>query len=632
MYKLNKFRPKTLIFHYAITTQKDIMYVYNNVIRFLIAFSLLSTLFGKSNENEVLQSDLDSLNTLTKKSPERAIRYARELLDKIVPGKDFNYEYKINNTIGEIFLDLQMYGQAMFHFTESKLIRRRMGKPNAPWNLLNIGNVYYQQEKYIKAREYYLEALDIFNSFKHNRENRVSGRKVSLSNLGRIEVRIKNYDKALSYFKEALEVSRKSSRFLAFQKARKKNDIVYEGNGKGVAYQHSLISNLYTIWGQYDLAVEENRKANQILEYIIEKSDDKLSLKAAKKLMGSNLSILVRINTKLEKYEEALIQSRKATQLLQDWPYSFVSHMEVESEFYDAQEKLYLALASLDQGLKVCDIEGLDIRKISLLKRKLDILKANKLERSALDISEQINLLTVNVQKERMASLFEGLEHKTDAILRKEQLSKAKEKQVLISSLLGALLIIMGIIALNLRNKKRFTDQRSRLVKRKKQLVDQELKNKENDLARMSAYIVSKNDLLNSIVSDLEYHTSLIENKKDRRLMTPLKKKISEKIDESADWDQFQIQFSSAYPDFIEKLTSKYSDLRSGDIKLCCYLKMNMNTKDIAQITGLSVRAIENKRYRLRKKLKLNTDISLEAFLHSSNSITNNQISGNGVA
>ena len=608
------------------------MYAYVKILKVSIAFLFLSILFSKSNESQVLQSDLDSLNTLTKRSPERAIRYARELLDKIVPLKDFNYEYKINNTLGEIFLDLQMYGQAMFYFTESKLIRKRMGKPNAPWNSLNIGNVYYQQEKYIEAREYYHEALGIFNSFEHNRDNRVSGRKVSLSNLGRIEVKIKNYDKALNYFREALDVSRKSPRFLAFQKAQEKNDIVYEGNANGVAYQHSLISSLYTMWGQYDLAIEENQKADRILKYVIEKSEKNPSLKAAKKLMGSNLSLLAEINTKLGKFEEALIQSREATQLLKDWPYSFVDHMEVESEFYNAQEKLYLALASLDRGLKICDIEGLHIRKISLLQNKLNLLKANKLERSALDISEEMNRLTVKVQEERMASLFEGLEHKTDAILRKEQLSKAKEKQVLISSLLGALLIIMGIIALNLRNKKRFIDQRSRLVKRKKQLVDQELKNKENDLARMSAYIVSKNDLLNSIVSDLEYHTSLIENKKDRRLMTPLKKKISEKIDESADWDQFQIQFSLAYPDFIEKLTAQYSDLRSGDIKLCCYLKMNMNTKDIAQITGLSVRAIENKRYRLRKKLNLKTDISLEAFLHSSNSIINDQISGNGVA
>ena len=148
----------------------------------------------------------------------------------------------------------------------------------------------------------------------------------------------------------------------------------------------------------------------------------------------------------------------------------------------------------------------------------------------------------------------------------------------------------------------------------------------------MSTYIISKNDLLNSIVADLEYHTSLIESKKDRRLMNPLKKKISEKIDESADWDQFQVQFSTAYPDFIEKLTSQFSDLRSGDIKLCCYLKMNMNTKDIAQVTGLSVRAIENKRYRLRKKLNLSTNISLESFLHSEFNSIKGQMSGNGVA
>ena len=77
------------------------------------------------------------------------------------------------------------------------------------------------------------------------------------------------------------------------------------------------------------------------------------------------------INTKLGKFEEALIQSREATQLLKNWPYSFVDHMEVESEFYNAQEKLYLALASLDRGLKVCDIEGLHIRKISLLQNTL---------------------------------------------------------------------------------------------------------------------------------------------------------------------------------------------------------------------------------------------------------------------
>ena len=69
------------------------------------------------------------------------------------------------------------------------------------------------------------------------------------------------------------------------------------------------------------------------------------------------------------------------------------------------RKKLYPALESLDNALKTCELEGLDIRKISLLRTKLDLLKANKLERSALDISEEINL-TAKIQKERMLSLF----------------------------------------------------------------------------------------------------------------------------------------------------------------------------------------------------------------------------------
>jgi len=610
----------------------------NNLNFFKICFYIffsLSFLCGESKKSKVIQSDLDSLNTLVKKSPERAIRYARELLDRIVPGEDFKNEYKINNTLGEIFLDLQMYGQAMSHFTESKLIRKRLGKPNAPWNSLNIGNVYYQQDKFIKAREHYFEALDIFNSFKHNKENRIAGRKVALSNLGRIEVKIKNYDNALKYFKEALEISRNSTRFVAFKKAQEDGKVVYEGNARGVAYQHQLISNLYIIWKQYDLALEENRNAQSILKFILEKSELSQStpvMKQVKNLLGKNLSQLVKINTHLGNYDEAAAFSEEATRLLKYWPYAYVDHMKIESELYSFQGKLYLALESLDNALKTCDLEGLDIRKISLLKIKLDLLKANKLERSALDVAEEINIFNARTQKERMSSLFDGLEHKSELMFRKEQLSEARQKQVLISSLLGASLILMGTITLNLRSKKRFTAQRAKLIKRKKELVDQKLKNKENDLARMSAYIISKNDLLNSIVSDLDYHTSLIESKKDRRVMIPLKKKISAKIDESADWDQFQVQFSTAYPDFIEKLTTQFSDLRSGDIKLCCYLKMNMNTKDIAQVTGLSVRAIENKRYRLRKKLNLSTDVSLESFLHSSSKIQNDKMSGNGVA
>tara|TARA_Y100001970_G_scaffold67139_1_gene85575 strand:- start:91 stop:675 length:585 start_codon:yes stop_codon:yes gene_type:complete len=181
----------------------------------------------------------------------------------------------------------------------------------------------------------------------------------------------------------------------------------------------------------------------------------------------------------------------------------------------------------------------------------------------------------------------------------------------------GIIMLLFGTIVLSYRNRRRSASQEALIHKQARQLVESDLKIKESELIKMSANIVSKNDLLSSIDKDLAYHSSLIDNKADRKVLDPLRKKIKNKIDDSADWENFQIQFSLAYPEFVDELVSSYDDLRSNDIKLCCYLKMSMNTKEIAMLTGLSVRAVENKRYRLRKKLKLDTDMSLESFIHS---------------
>ena len=68
---------------------------------FYVSFSL-SALFGEDKKRLVSKSDIDSLNTLTKKSPERAIRYARELLGKKVLEKILNLNTGFT-ILGEIF-------------------------------------------------------------------------------------------------------------------------------------------------------------------------------------------------------------------------------------------------------------------------------------------------------------------------------------------------------------------------------------------------------------------------------------------------------------------------------------------------------------------------------------------------
>lgn len=72
-------------------------------------------------------------------------------------------------------------------------------------------------------------------------------------------------------------------------------------------------------------------------------------------------------------------------------------------------------------------------------------------------------------------------------------------------------------------------------------------------------------------------------------------------------------KFNELFPDFKEKLLKIEPFLRTNDLKFCCYLKLNFDTKEIARYTGDSVRAVESKKYRLRKKFNISSkeDINL---------------------
>ena len=57
------------------------------------------------------------------------------------------------------------------------------------------------------------------------------------------------------------------------------------------------------------------------------------------------------------------------------------------------------------------------------------------------------------------------------------------------------------------------------------------------------------------------------------------------------------------------------SERIGGDLRLAAYLKMNLSSKEIAPLLNISVRGVENKRYRLRKKLGLSEEANLTEFI-----------------
>ena len=143
-----------------------------------------------------------------------------------------------------------------------------------------------------------------------------------------------------------------------------------------------------------------------------------------------------------------------------------------------------------------------------------------------------------------------------------------------------------------------------------------EISSKNTELINFTMHLVQKGELL----SNLKMHMSKMMKELDNADATDeLKKMIkvlndAEKMDK--DWESFTYHFDKAHNSFTEKLKEKYPKLTANELRLCTFLRLNLSTKEIAQLMNISMRGIELSRYRLRKKLNLATETSLFEFFN----------------
>jgi DNA-binding CsgD family transcriptional regulator len=155
----------------------------------------------------------------------------------------------------------------------------------------------------------------------------------------------------------------------------------------------------------------------------------------------------------------------------------------------------------------------------------------------------------------------------------------------------------------------------SELITLRNEKLEADLSFKNSELASSAMHIVKKGEMLNNIKNELTQITKKIDNE---YAVSELKKMIKalnddEHIDE--EWEYFTKHFDKVHSDFIVTLKSIHPSISNNELKLCAYLRMNLSTKEIAQLMNISVRGVEISRYRLRKKLQLATEVNLFDYL-----------------
>lgn len=164
-------------------------------------------------------------------------------------------------------------------------------------------------------------------------------------------------------------------------------------------------------------------------------------------------------------------------------------------------------------------------------------------------------------------------------------------------------------------SKKEALVNEQKLIKLKNEKLVTEIESKSREVTNSAMNIVYKNELLQKIKEEISH----LKDSKDDQVadgqLKRLQKIIDESMNDERDWNLFETSFNETHENFFKKLKIDHPDLVPNDLKLCAYLRMNMSSKEMASLLNISVRGVEIRRYRLRKKLNLQHDKNLNEFL-----------------
>ena len=154
----------------------------------------------------------------------------------------------------------------------------------------------------------------------------------------------------------------------------------------------------------------------------------------------------------------------------------------------------------------------------------------------------------------------------------------------------------------------------SELVALRNQKLEDEINFKNSELASSGMHLVKKGEMLSKLKEELSHLMKGLENPQAIAELKKMIRTLNEDDNLDEEWKNFAKHFDKVHSDFLSMLKKRHTTITPNELKLCAYLRMNLTTKEIAQILNISVRGVEIGRYRLRKKLQIPTEISLYDF------------------
>ena len=167
------------------------------------------------------------------------------------------------------------------------------------------------------------------------------------------------------------------------------------------------------------------------------------------------------------------------------------------------------------------------------------------------------------------------------------------------------------------------TKRKAEQAEMQNERLQNELKHKSSELASSTMSSIHQNDILQKLDEEMSLLSESVRREDKKTVVTgkinEIRNNLQSYLNDDEGWDKFEENFNVVYDDFMKKLTEQYTNLKTSDRKLCAYLRMGLSSKEMASLLNMSVRSIETARYRLRKKLNLESGENLTDFIQNFN-------------
>ncbi len=268
----------------------------------------------------------------------------------------------------------------------------------------------------------------------------------------------------------------------------------------------------------------------------------------------------------------------------------------LQKDYSRSKEWLNLALSKAEE-MSLAREKGLALERLSWLARDTkDYERAYFLSVDATKIKD--SLLSESVKKESLAlqERYES-EQKTNEIL----LLESANQQFLLIVVFGGIVLfaLLSLVFFGLYRQKRLVNEKL-IAEAEQRELSRAIQTKDMELTAQALQILQIKKLLeeNSAAGLLDEEGNGFRLETFEFLQTELENRITE-----------------SNGDFFKNLLAAYPDLKPTELKLCSYLRLNLSTKELAEVLNKSARTIENTRFSIRKKMGLGPEDNLVAQL-----------------